>query len=447
MGEIAMRCYVCEATNWRRPVIQVEGKARPIHTEGTVQICNSCGNACFEVDVSKEESIKDYYRKEYRPQPNLTNIITTTHKQNYIRVFLYDLLKKAGQEGKQMVVGDVGAATGYLCNFFAKLGHKVTGCELTLTYRRMSEHYYGIPLTEELEPKHRYDLITVYHVLEHLFEPDKKLAHYASLLAPGGKIMVATPQWFETLEEASGPTVSSFDHLFHKNHVNLFSKTSIQNVFRKCGLRVVKEDFAQYGQTYLLEKAETPVDLTKPDTWLTREDPGEVERNMLMQFHAINLFAAGKYREAYEAYANFPDAWLAFIFNKCTKDLVKQTDTFTEAEKVIGGNFKFILARAQWYYQQGRLAEAIRDFQKVLQVKPNEDTLMFLGYALAQAGRPQEAIQAMQNAAAMHPGKWQEAHTWILSQVSQMPTWDERAQAEMQMALARQPKTPEPAVG
>lgn len=427
-----MRCYVCDRVgDWLRPTVQIEGKTVPIHAEMTTQICRNCGNACHDVDVSKEAEIKEFYRTSYRPQPTTVNLITTTHKQNYIRTFLKDFLQEASKNNKQLLVGDVGAATGYLCNFFRGLGHKATGCELTRTYRRMSEHYYGIPLTEELEPKHKYDLITIYHVLEHMMEPDKKLAHYASLLAEGGHMLIATPFWFSTLEEASGSQVQSFENLFHKNHINLFSKVSLQNLFRKSGLTIVKEDFDQYGQTYLIKKSASPV---HPD-WMTKEDAHEVERIMLVQKKAIDLYNAGKFREAYEAFPDFPDAWIGHIFHRCAKDLAKQMDVMSEADKFIGHSYRYKLAKSQWLYQQGRLAEAIQGFQDYISLKPNEDTFVYLGYSLAQAGKTKEAIQALQIACSMDPRKWQEAQTWILAQCCQLPTWDERAMIEAQQAF------------
>lgn len=431
-----MRCYVCDGREWHKVTVERNGRAVPVHSESIVQVCVGCGNACHEVDVSKEEQIKDFYRTEYRPKPNITNLLTTTHKTNYVRIFLNDFLKE--NRTRQMVVGDVGAATGYLLNFFRGIGHKVSGCELTLTFRRMSEHYYGIPLAEELEPKHKYDLIAVYHVLEHLMEPDKKLAHYVSLLADGGHMLIATPEWFNVIDESAGIPIKSFDHWFHKNHINLFSANSIQNLFRKCGLSVVKEDHIQYGQTYLLKKGDVPV---KESEWLTREDWRDQARTILRHEHAISLLAAGRFKEAIDVDPKFPEAWLSYIFGRHGKDPAKQRDLIAQAEKHVGENHRFILSKAQWLYQQGEMAAAIELFKKNLAIKPNEDTFVFMGYALAQVGRYREARASMDQAMAMDPRKWVECSGWILSMVSSMPTWDERAIEEARKQLRIEPGT------
>ena len=89
-----MKCYICDTEDWHKITIPGDGGTRiPIHSKGCLQICKQCGNSCFDVDSTQEEKVKEYYRKDYRPAPNISNLITTTHKVNYVRVFLTDLLK------------------------------------------------------------------------------------------------------------------------------------------------------------------------------------------------------------------------------------------------------------------------------------------------------------------------------------------------------------------
>lgn len=424
-----MKCYVCDKESWHRPTIKKGDDILPIHSKGTIQICKECGSCCFNVEPDQEDKIKEYYRKEYRPAPTIVNLITTTHKQNYTSVFLRDFL--AERKGRQLLIGDVGAATGYLCNFFRMLGHKATGSEYTVTYRRMSEHYYGIPLTEELEPKHKYDLIVLYHVFEHLIEPDKKLEKYVGMLVDGGHVLISTPRWFDELEQASGEDILGFEHHFHKDHINVFSRTSLTNLFSKAGLSIVKEDQFQYGQTYLLSKEST----TRPSDWMHKEDWTEVEKKLLVGHKAIQLYLEGKYREAYELCPRFPEAWIKMIFLKATKDLSKQADLFAEAEKVLPMSSRLRLVKGQWFYQQGRLTEALKIFEELVALKPNEDIFMNIGFCYGQLGKSVEAIKNYQIACVMDPRKWTEAQNLILKEAASLPTWDERALAQAKELL------------
>ena len=219
-----MTCYVCGEKNW----VELKG----VHSQSTLVVCKPCGNLAHLLEPTYEKDILEYYRKEYRKAPTSVNIITTNNKLFYIDFFLRDFLK----DKKDLVCGDMGAATGYVLAWLKRLGHKVTGSEYTVTFRRVAEHFYGIPLTEELRRDWSYDLIILYHSLEHMVEPDKKLSSALEILQPEGRLLISTPFWLENIDNAGGEPCQSFDQLYHKNHINLFSKNQLKNIFRKLGL-------------------------------------------------------------------------------------------------------------------------------------------------------------------------------------------------------------------
>lgn len=413
-----MTCYSCEAQDWE--------SFGEIHPEGELLCCKACGALAYRVDPAKEEETKEYYRKFYRPAPNVMNLITTAHKRAYIEAFLTDFLKAAGD--KRLVCGDVGCATGYIPHWLRSRGHKATGCELTMTYRRFSEHFYSVPVTEELDPKHKYDLITIYHVLEHLIEPDKKLAHYASLLAEGGRILVSVPEWLRNVEEGSGAQISGFNTLFHKDHINVFTEKSLKNLFSRAGLKIEKEDHVVYGQTYLLSRAE-------PGAALHRDDYKAVMEHVRLQKQAIELFMQNKCKEAIALYPKFPDAWIRLIHGDSMKDRTKQADLFNEAMKVLPENAKLKLSFATWLYMGEELAQALACFDELLAIKPNEDLYIFRGWALAKLGRRDAAMESFNQAAVMNPMKWAEAMNAIAKCAVEIPCWEERAIEEAKHAI------------
>lgn len=418
-----MDCYCCDKNDWH--------SLKHLNPEQELMVCKSCGNVVYRVDAGKEEEMKDFYRKSYRPEPTYENILTTNRKLNYVRMFMTDFLK----DKKGLIVGDVGCATGYIPNWFRQIGHRATGCELTLTYRRFAEHYYGIPITEELEPKHKYDLITVYHVLEHLIEPDKKLEKYVSLLADGGHIMIATPEWLDTLEEASGTPMSSFDHLFHKNHINVFTKQSLHNLFSKCGLEIVKEDHLQYGQTYLLKKG-------KPEAF-TPEPWEEITKKIETTDKAIKLFASKKYHDAVELWPKFPEGWLSIIYGLNGKDPEAQKDYYEKALKACPQNVRLNIGYGQWLYGLQKYEKAIQVFEWLASVRPNEDIFMFMGWCYNFLSRPDLALKAWNNCWMINPMRWAEVQNAMCQAASRMPTWDERALEAFLNAQKQAAPTPE----
>lgn len=422
-----MICFVCDSENWE--------KLPEMNPERVLQVCKTCGAVAYAVNPGEEEKMKEYYRKEYRPMPNVANLITSNHKQMYIRLFLQEFLK----DKKGLVCGDVGSAIGYVPAMLRKLGHRATGCELTILYRRFSEHFYGVPLTEELDANRKYDLITIYHVLEHMIEPDKKLAHYASLLKDDGHIMISTPQWFHELEEASGSTMTSFEHLFHKDHINVFSETAIKNLFRKCGLTVVKENHITYGQTYLLRKAKPGEDqatnlaqtqfLYKAESWEAQVEQIKKAKT------AIGLYQQKKYVEAHETWAKFPEAYLSLVYDTYLKDPAQQEATFKKAFELMPENTRLNLAFAHWLFMRERWQEAFHKFGWLMGVRPSEDIMLYMAWCCAHLGDHKQAIGWALQSSEANPQKWVEAMNWVCQQACQMPTWDERAMDEIKNQL------------
>ena len=410
-----MTCYICDQSNWH----EIKG----IHAESRIIICKACGNLAHLVEEQHEREILEYYRVKYRPTPTHINIHTTANKLLYIEYFLKDFL-----QGKvKLTCGDVGAATGYMLSWLKKLGHRVTGSEYTMTFRRVAEHFYGIPLTEELRRDWRYDLISLFHVLEHMVAPDKKLASLLEVLKDDGRFFISTPYWLETLCDASGQPTSSFEHLFHKNHINLFTKNQLQNIFRKVGLYWEKENHYLYGQTYLLKKgAKKPIE---PEDWQ------RVLEAVVKQKQAIDLYLKGQYKEAIETWALFPEAHLKLIMGLYGKDRERQKDMLEELPEPVKLNFRVMSSKLGWLIQGQQFEEALAYGQLFMSIKPNGDALHQMGIALSRLGRYSEAMQLFTAVAIRNPSLWPSMTDMALWCAAKMPCWEEAAQAQIKEAL------------
>ena len=411
-----MNCYVCEEDNWH--------KLYGFHSQSLMQVCKKCGNLCHEVEADRQSRMNDYYRKDYRKKITSNNLITSTNKIQYIRMFLDEWLA----DKKNLLIGDVGAATGYFLNEMKRRGHRVTGSEYTTVFRRFAEHFYGIPLTEELEPKHRYDLISMYHVLEHIPEPNKLLLKYKQLLSEQGHLFVSTPYWLSFLECQDGtPFLNeerttaqhAFDHVFHKDHINLFSMQSIQNLFRKNGFTLVKENVVTYAQSYLVKPGS--VTEINPEDWIA------VVETVARQKKAMEAFIAGRYNEAVKAYSDFPEAHCALIFRVYGKDPDRQEDMMAALPDNIKNHQRFLNALFQWLKQYGRLDEALEVARRVDAIRPNAQIIYNCGEILSMQGKYKEAMALYAQVANLHPYKWTDCYNEIIINACQMPTWDENA--------------------
>jgi 2-polyprenyl-3-methyl-5-hydroxy-6-metoxy-1,4-benzoquinol methylase len=421
-----MQCYVCEKDIWH--------SMGDLSKEGDLRVCKYCGNVAYKIEADNEQKMREFYRKEYRPEPTIANLITTNHKLQYVRVFLREYLQGLGE--RKIFFGDIGCATGYMIAFFKQMGHQATGCEYTLTFRRFCEKWYGVPIPEELYRKRPYDLLSIYHVLEHMVAPDKKLADYASLLGPEGRFLVSTPEWFNMLEESSGTQLQSFEHLFPKPHINVFSATSLKNLFRKAGLEIEKEDHIQYGQTYLLKKG-APAEIVK-ENWQEMVDKLQKTKK------AIDFYKSGQLEKAVEVWPAFPEAWMELLMGGGNmKDPERQAEVYKRAEPVVGNNARFRGAMGWWHFQHKRYEEAIKSLGYLMTIKPNEQTAMALGACYLEMGRLDEAFEMYHQAQAMNPQKWGEAMTFMCKVASLSPTWDERAMQQIAGQAVRAAGAPE----
>jgi len=406
-------CPICES-----PELHGTGK---LHSENEIVICKSCGAVWHDIDLKEEKKLEEFYEKQYRnTPPNVGNLITTNNKLNNISKFLRDFLK----EKKGLIVGDVGCATGYLLSWFKKLGHKVAGCEMQTLYRRFSEHFYGVPIARELPKKHKYDLIVMYHVLEHLVNPVEKLKQYVEMLKDGGHLLISCPEYLNVLEEASGNLIGSFENLFHKLHINLFTRQALKNIYNKLGLEIVKEDYVVYGQTYLLKKINNIKDIVK-------EDWEENLKILTTQKKAIELLKSKKFEEATKIYPKFPEAWINYIMSTCSKDLERQKDAIAEIPDELKNNHRILSMKGIWLFQQERREEANEVFEQVLSQKLNIEILFLKGQNYALMGKWPEAIEIFKVISIQFPFKWQEAMEWLCKCCSSMPNWEERAQKEL----------------
>jgi len=153
---------------------------------------------------------------------------------------------------------DIGAGTGDFL-ITAKLHEwQVTGVEPNPLARKNALNK-GIILNETLNqlPKNKYDIITLWHVLEHLPNLNKQITDITELLKNNGFLIVAVPNYKSYDAHYYKEHWAAYDvprHLWH------FSKTSIPKLFHPFGLELIKTKpmwFDSFYVSLLSEKYKT----------------------------------------------------------------------------------------------------------------------------------------------------------------------------------------------
>lgn len=155
-------------------------------------------------------------------------------KQNAIR---YKVSLIEYYNGSKGIVLDIGSGTGDFLAEAKKQNWKTVGMEPNFKAKSIAKKK-GICLVEtyeELEDNY-FDIITMWHVLEHVTDLDFQIKELKRLLKPDGTIIIAVPNFKSFDADHYGKYWAAYDvprHLWH------FSKTAIQLLFAQKNLKLV----------------------------------------------------------------------------------------------------------------------------------------------------------------------------------------------------------------
>jgi len=158
---------------------------------------------------------------------------TLTQKTNWVQSLF------TGHKGQLL---EVGAGTGAFAHSMLNKGWKVTALEPDAASRQKAQENYNInllPIEElfQLEPA-KYEVITLWHVLEHVHDLNAYMKTFHSLLKPNGRLIIAVPNY------------TSYDAGFYKNfwaaydvprHLYHFSPLSMYYLAKKHKMSIVQK--------------------------------------------------------------------------------------------------------------------------------------------------------------------------------------------------------------
>ena len=167
-------------------------------------------------------------------------------------------LKLINSESEKGTLLDIGAGTGDFLSVLKDNGWQITGIEPNEKAKTMAVSK-GITFADSLEglQNSSFDVITMWHVLEHVPDVEKQISELKRLLKPNGTIFIAVPNFNSFDANYYGHFWAAFDvprHLWH------FSKTAIKKLFAIQNLELVKiipMKFDSFYVSLLSEKYKT----------------------------------------------------------------------------------------------------------------------------------------------------------------------------------------------
>lgn len=222
-------CPVCRESA-ARPRFHVEGVDAPL------VVCERCGTGRFD-PLPDPAVIRAYYPDSYYGEPGhkfqplvetLVRAIGSRH---------LGFLARALAPGARVL--DVGCGRGVTLAALADRGFEVHGSEISAEATRGADPRAEIRIAQHLREAGYspacFDLITIWHVLEHLPDPRGTLEEAARLLVDGGRLIVAVPNFSSLQARWSGADWFHLDlprHLFH------FPLSALEHLLRDCGFEI-----------------------------------------------------------------------------------------------------------------------------------------------------------------------------------------------------------------
>jgi 2-polyprenyl-3-methyl-5-hydroxy-6-metoxy-1,4-benzoquinol methylase len=242
-------CFLCGSTDYR----ERNGSVRDNDTLKILE-CNHCGL----VFLSNLEHInEDYYQESNMSEGfSVQQWLNETHTDDTRR---FEFVK-------EMIINkdiiDFGSGAGGFLSQAKKIAKSVTGIELD---NKIISHYKNEDILhtadiESLADNH-YDLITAFHVIEHLKEPREILDALISKLKKNGKLILEVPNANDAL--LSLYKNEAFSHFtYWSPHLFLYTDHTLRLLFKPFNIEI---DFIKHIQRY---------PLSNHLYWLSHNKPG-----------------------------------------------------------------------------------------------------------------------------------------------------------------------------
>ena len=234
-------CSLCESSNLEKLYAfntAVELSLRITEWKLNHCLCHNCGVIMVSPPPLKKH-LDNYYKGAFPFDYD------SRHQRQFAA---YEFVKKY-TDTKQRTIFDVGAGDGYFLNLFKEDGWECSGVESNQGLIDSAQKNYGLKMHEcELEdlfgkagePEHDYDVISLSHVLEHLYYPIEAIIRLREMLKQSGYLYIEVPSLEMFAKYEANSEIMAFTHLYH------FTSKSLTELVTRHGFTVVQSNTSCY---------------------------------------------------------------------------------------------------------------------------------------------------------------------------------------------------------
>lgn len=245
-------CPVCKGAEFKEVL-----RAKDHTVSGEVfaiQHCASCSHR-FTSPVPTQDEIGPYYKS--------ADYVSHTNTSQGLINRIYQVVRKITLKSKRRLITnvsgkssgrllDVGSGAGAFLATMKEAGWQVKGLEPDPDARAVAQKDFGVesqPIEELMTlPEAQWDVISMWHVLEHVHELDAYLDKFSKLLTADGRLLIAVPNYTSHDAQKYGAGWAAYDvprHLYH------FSPASMQRLLELHGFKLLKMKRMPFDSFYV----------------------------------------------------------------------------------------------------------------------------------------------------------------------------------------------------
>jgi len=209
-------CPVCDA-RVARPQLAIEGLRERL------VVCADCGSGRLD-PMPDDAAIASFYPDAYYGDPGAAKFSGPVEwAVRFVGARQARVLLSGVPTGGRVL--DVGCGRGVLLRAFAREGYEAHGVEISAAAAKGVDAFAALRIAPRLAaagyPDGFFDAVTVWHVLEHLRDPRGTIEEAFRILRPGGRLVVAVPNFRSAQARWAGPDWFHLDLPRHLHHFGL----------------------------------------------------------------------------------------------------------------------------------------------------------------------------------------------------------------------------------
>jgi len=218
-----------------------------------VLMCDACGlgrQDPLPTEAELAQWYEQHYRQDYKQatQPSLRHVL----RAGRLALQRWQWARRHQPQFQPLRTLDVGASSGEFVYLMRHLGCQARGIEPHAGYSLHARQHLGLEVATgslqsqlALQEPGSVDLLSMFHVFEHLTQPIETLEALRDLLSPNGLLLLEMP-------DASA--FSSPKNVFFRAHTLYFTPHTLDAVMRAAGLEIVARSYGESANLMVLAR-------------------------------------------------------------------------------------------------------------------------------------------------------------------------------------------------